>query len=64
MNVIVTGLIMEIGLDGSAPIGPILVSPAAVGDPHKLAIKAIYNDVVVQDSNTELVFPNSRLLSS
>ena len=43
------------GFDGAAPIGPVLVSPSAVGDPEKLPIKAVYNDKVVQDSNTRLV---------
>lgn len=45
------------GLDGSAPIGPVLVAPSAVGNPESLDIKAIYNDQVVQDSNTkEMIF--------
>jgi 2-keto-4-pentenoate hydratase/2-oxohepta-3-ene-1,7-dioic acid hydratase in catechol pathway len=45
------------GLDGSCPIGPVLVSPSAIGDAGKLAIKAIHNSVVVQDSNTkEMIF--------
>ncbi|EXJ87559.1 hypothetical protein A1O3_04519 [Capronia epimyces CBS 606.96] len=45
------------GLDGSAPIGPVLVSPEAIPDPHQLDIKAIYNGEVVQDSNTrEMIF--------
>ncbi|KAH7129692.1 hypothetical protein B0J13DRAFT_452548 [Dactylonectria estremocensis] len=45
------------GLDGSAPIGPVLVSPEAIPDPHKLDIKAIHNSNVVQDSNTrEMIF--------
>ncbi|KAK7206982.1 fumarylacetoacetate hydrolase [Myxozyma melibiosi] len=45
------------GLDGSAPLGPTLVSPEAIGDPHKLQIQAILNDAVVQDSNTkEMIF--------
>lgn len=43
------------GLDGSAPIGPVLVSPSAMKDPHKLAIKAIHNGTIVQDSNTRYV---------
>jgi 2-keto-4-pentenoate hydratase/2-oxohepta-3-ene-1,7-dioic acid hydratase in catechol pathway len=43
---------MSIGLDGSCPLGPVLVSPSAVGDPHNLQIKAIHNGNVVQDSNT------------
>jgi len=45
------------GLDSSAPIGPVLVSPAALSDPHKVDIKAIHNSNVVQDSNTrEMIF--------
>lgn len=40
------------GFDGAAPIGPVLVSPAAIGDPCKLAIRAIHNGTTVQDSNT------------
>lgn len=41
------------GLDGSCPLGPVLVSPSAIGDPHALQIKAIHNGNVVQDSNTK-----------
>lgn len=48
-----------IGLDGSAPIGPVLVAPSAIGDPHALDIKAIHNGNVVQDSNTRYVWPRS-----
>lgn len=45
-------LIYPLGLDGSAPLGPVLVSPAAAGDVKNLSIKAIHNSNVVQDSNT------------
>ncbi|ETI27434.1 hypothetical protein G647_09624 [Cladophialophora carrionii CBS 160.54] len=41
------------GLDGSCPIGPILVAPSVIEDPHNLKIRAIYNDGVVQDANTQ-----------
>jgi len=45
------------GLDGSCPIGPVLVSPEAIGDAGALSIKAIHNSNVVQDSNTkEMIF--------
>lgn len=44
---------MWLGLDGSCPLGPVLVSPSAISDPHKLRIKAIHNGNVVQDSNTK-----------
>ena len=40
------------GLDASCPIGPVLVAPSAIADPHALDIKAILNGAVVQDSNT------------
>ncbi|RFU77085.1 fumarylacetoacetase, c-terminal [Trichoderma arundinaceum] len=43
------------GFDGSAPIGPVLVSPDAIRDPSNLSIQAIYNGDVVQDSNTRFV---------
>jgi 2-keto-4-pentenoate hydratase/2-oxohepta-3-ene-1,7-dioic acid hydratase in catechol pathway len=42
----------QTGFDGSCPLGPILVSPSGVGDPHALRIKAIHNGNIVQDSNT------------
>lgn len=46
---------MTPGLDGSCPLGPALVSPSAIADPHKLRIKAIHNGNVVQDSSTRCV---------
>jgi len=48
------------GLDFSAPIGPVLVAPGSMPNPKapdNLAIKAIHNGNVVQDSNTkEMIF--------
>ncbi|KND93289.1 Fumarylacetoacetate hydrolase domain-containing protein 2 [Tolypocladium ophioglossoides CBS 100239] len=45
------------GFDGSCPLGPILVSSSAIGNPHNLRIRAIHNGNVVQDTNTsELIF--------
>ncbi|KAK5687690.1 hypothetical protein LTS10_001830 [Elasticomyces elasticus] len=45
------------GMDGSAPIGPVLVSPQVIRNPHSLGIKAIHNTKVMQDSNTqEMIF--------
>ncbi|KAF2768276.1 hypothetical protein EJ03DRAFT_364275 [Teratosphaeria nubilosa] len=45
------------GMDGSCPIGPVLVSSKALEDPHSLDIKGIHNSNVVQDSNTrEMIF--------
>lgn len=40
-----------LGLDGSCPLGPVLVAPSEI-DPHQVDIKAIHNGAVVQDSNT------------
>ncbi|EHK25593.1 uncharacterized protein TRIVIDRAFT_54997 [Trichoderma virens Gv29-8] len=52
------------GLDGSAPIGPILVSPEVIPDPHQLDVKAIHNSNVVQDSNTrEMIFGIAKTIS-
>lgn len=35
------------------PLGPVLVSPAVLGDASNLSIKAIYNGQTVQDGNTK-----------
>jgi 2-keto-4-pentenoate hydratase/2-oxohepta-3-ene-1,7-dioic acid hydratase in catechol pathway len=35
------------------PIGPVVVSPSVIKDPHTLSIKAIYNGSTVQDGNTK-----------
>ena len=45
------------GLDGSCPLGPVLVTKEAIPDPQVLGIKAIYNGTVVQDGNTKYVSP-------
>lgn len=45
-------LTLRPGLDGSCPLGPVLVSPSIIKDPHNLRIKAIHNGNMVQDSNT------------
>ena len=41
------------GLDYSAPIGPVLVSPKVLKDPQKLEMKSIHNGDVVQSTNTK-----------
>ncbi|KAK5000931.1 hypothetical protein LTR66_000277 [Elasticomyces elasticus] len=52
------------GFDGAAPIGPVLVSPSAITDPHNLDIKAKYNGLIVQDSNTrEMIFDVRKIIS-
>jgi len=44
-------------LDTFCPIGPYLVTPDEVADPHALAIRSILNGTVMQDSNTNnLIF--------
>ena len=51
-------------LDTFCPIGPALVTVDEVPDPHQLAIRAILNGQVMQDSNTrELIFGVPELLS-
>jgi 2-keto-4-pentenoate hydratase/2-oxohepta-3-ene-1,7-dioic acid hydratase in catechol pathway len=40
------------GLDGSCPIGPVLLAASEVADPHKLRVKALLNGTTVQDANT------------
>ncbi|KAI8938089.1 hypothetical protein NX059_005759 [Plenodomus lindquistii] len=40
------------GMDGSCPIGPVLVSSDAIKDAGALQIRGIHNSNVVQDSNT------------
>lgn len=40
------------GMDGAAPIGPVLVSPEAIPDPHNLDVIATHNSNVVQETNT------------
>ncbi|KAI2624442.1 5-carboxymethyl-2-hydroxymuconate isomerase [Xylaria nigripes] len=40
------------GLDGSCPLGPILVAPTAIPDPQRLKIQTLYDGDVVQDGHT------------
>ncbi|KAJ6124654.1 Fumarylacetoacetase C-terminal-like protein [Penicillium samsonianum] len=52
------------GLDGSCPVGPVLVAPSTIGNPHNLRIKAIHNGKVVQDSNTrEMIFDIAKTIA-
>ncbi|KAL5363811.1 hypothetical protein BJX96DRAFT_167788 [Aspergillus floccosus] len=52
------------GLDGSCPLGPVLVSPSVIGDPHSLRIRAIHNGNVVQASNTrEMIFDIAKTIA-
>ncbi|OAQ99508.1 hypothetical protein LLEC1_01698 [Akanthomyces lecanii] len=53
------------GLDNSCPIGPVLVSKAALKKPGSLGIKAIYNNQTVQDSNTSnMIFSVQQQIAS
>jgi len=50
--------------DTFCPVGPYLVTPDEVGDPHQLAIRCRLNGQLVQDSNTsELIFKIPELIA-
>lgn len=52
------------GLDGSCPIGPVLVSSSVIKDPQTLSIKTIYDGKTVQDGNTkDMIFPVCKQIS-
>ncbi|KAF3395970.1 Fumarylacetoacetate hydrolase domain-containing protein 2 [Penicillium rolfsii] len=52
------------GLDGSCPIGPVLVAPSVIRDPQTLAIKAIHNCTTVQDGHTkDMIFDIKKQIS-
>ncbi|KAL3455998.1 hypothetical protein BJX64DRAFT_297101 [Aspergillus heterothallicus] len=52
------------GLDGSCPIGPVLVSPSIIRDPQTLGLKAIYNGATVQDGHTrDMIFSIKKQIS-
>ena len=49
--------------DGAAPLGPSIVTPDELGDPHSLQLRCIVNGVALQDGNTrELVHKTEDLL--
>lgn len=51
-------------LDGSCPMGPMIVTPDEVGDPHNLRLSLRVNGETMQDSNTsDLVFNIPTLLA-
>ncbi|PYI05430.1 fumarylacetoacetate hydrolase [Aspergillus sclerotiicarbonarius CBS 121057] len=52
------------GLDGSCPIGPILVAPSVIPDPQTLRIRAMHNGVTVQDGHTaDIIFDVKKQIS-
>jgi 2-keto-4-pentenoate hydratase/2-oxohepta-3-ene-1,7-dioic acid hydratase in catechol pathway len=51
-------------VDGFGPIGPWLVTPSGVGDPHRLRIQLRLNGKAMQDSNTSnLIFSVGEVVS-
>lgn len=51
-------------VDGFLPMGPQLVTPDEIGDPHALGIRTMLNGEIVQESNTSnLVFGVAELIS-
>lgn len=53
MQMLTTQWSFSKGLDGSCPLGPVLVTKEAISDPQTLGIKAIYNGDTVQDGHTK-----------
>lgn len=52
------------GFDGSAPMGPVIVTPDEIPDPHKLRLVTKVNGKKMQDSNTaQLVFDIPALIA-
>ncbi|KGO45045.1 Fumarylacetoacetase, C-terminal-like protein [Penicillium expansum] len=52
------------GLDGSCPIGPVLVASSVINDPQALSIKAIHNGTTVQDGQTkDMIFHIKKQIS-
>lgn len=52
------------GLDGSCPLGPVLVTKDVIEDPQTLNIKAIYNSQTVQDGTTaDMIFDIKKQIS-
>ncbi len=50
--------------DGFGPLGPVMVTPAEVGDPHRLRIRLRLNGRTLQDSNTSnLIFSVPELIT-
>ena len=51
-------------MNGFCPIGPSIVTPDEIADPHHLNLKCIVNGVTKQDSNTkQLVFKTEEIVS-
>ncbi|KIW61309.1 hypothetical protein PV05_01447 [Exophiala xenobiotica] len=64
MQMLTTQWSFSKGLDGSCPLGPVLVTKDVIPDPQTLSIKAIYNGQTVQDGNTKnMIFDIKKQIS-
>ena len=64
MQMLTTQWSFSKGLDGSCPLGPVLVTKEAIADPQTLKIQAIYNGQTVQDGNTkDMIFDIKKQIS-
>ncbi|KAJ5814681.1 hypothetical protein N7474_006458 [Penicillium riverlandense] len=64
MQMITTQWSFSKGLDGSCPLGPVLVAPSVIQDPQTLSIKAIHNGATVQDGHTkDMIFSIKKQIS-
>ncbi|KIW11424.1 hypothetical protein PV08_10724 [Exophiala spinifera] len=64
MQMLTTQWSFSKGLDGSCPLGPVLVTKDVIPDPQTLTIKAIYNGQTVQDGNTkDMIFDIKKQIS-
>ncbi|MEZ5934656.1 MAG: fumarylacetoacetate hydrolase family protein [Alphaproteobacteria bacterium] len=53
------------GLDGSCPLGPVIVTSDAIGDPSKLGLRLTVNGDTRQDGNTaDMIFDIPTLIAS
>ncbi|KAJ5125335.1 hypothetical protein N7448_004656 [Penicillium atrosanguineum] len=64
MQLLTTQWSFSKGLDGSCPIGPVLVASSVIKDPQTLSVKAIYNGATVQDGHThDMIFSIRKQIS-
>ncbi|KAJ5783015.1 2-keto-4-pentenoate hydratase [Penicillium paradoxum] len=64
MQLMTTQWCFSKGLDGSCPIGPVLVSSSVIQDPQALSIRAIHNGATVQDGHTkDMIFSIKKQIS-
>ena len=64
MQMLTTQWSFSKGLDGSCPLGPVLVTKEIIPDPQALKIQAIYNGQTVQDGNTkDMIFDIKKQIS-